>query len=131
MWLRMGMMAMSEQEAITSGRPVIFWGAHLDSVAPDKVKHDIWANKFVDLALLLQPLQGGSSHYDLVFVPENGFKMDNKTEKITSIIEWEKAFDIFIATVTQCDQSAGVVSDLLTYKHEIKSLVSDGYDWAI
>ena len=98
---------------------------------PDKVKHDIWANKFINLALLLQPHQEESNHYDMVFIPEKGFKMDNKSKKIISVIEWEKAFDIFIAIVTQCDQSAGVVSDLLIYKHKIKGLASDGYDWAL
>ena len=116
---------------VAADRPVILGGTPLDSVVPDKVKHDIWANKFIGLALLLQPHQEESTHYDMVFIPEKGFKMDNKTKKIISIIEWEKAFDIFIAIVTQRDQSAGVVSDLLTYKHEIKSLASDGYHWAL
>ena len=116
---------------VAEDRPVILGGTPLDSVVPDKVKLDIWANKFVDLALLLQPHQEGSNHYDMVFIPEKGFKMDSKLKKITSIGDWEKAFDIFIAIVTQRDQSAGLVSDLLTYKHEIKSLAADGYDWAL
>ena len=72
-------------------------------MVPDKLKQDIWAKEYVDLALLLQTLQEGSSHYDMMFVPENGFKMDNKTKKITSVIEWGKPFDIFIARVTQHD----------------------------
>ena len=116
---------------VAEDRPVILGGTPLDSMVPDKVKQDIWANQFVDRALLLQPHQEGSNHYDMVFIPEKGFKMNSKLKETTSIGDWEKAFDIFIAIVTQRDQSAGVVSDLLAYKHEIESLAAEGYDWAL
>ena len=49
------------------GQASHFRGTPLNSVVSDEVKQDIWANKFVDLALLLQPHQDGSHHYDMVF----------------------------------------------------------------
>lgn len=117
-------------------RPIITAGMPLGHLLPAKIKQDIWADKFVDMAALLYPdthtsygvqfagdLASEEGHGEIRFAP--------RKRRITAITDWSKAFSTYIAVYIQKPGREASAPELLTYMAEIQSIAEDGLDWAL
>lgn len=117
-------------------RPLVTAGMPLGHSLPQKIKNDIWEDKFVDMAALLYPdthttygvqLTGDVSSEEAL----SGLKVTQHKKRVRSIAEWSKAFSTFIAVYIQKPGHEGDATDLLTYMAEVQSIAEDGLDWAM
>ena len=97
---------------------------------PAKIKNDIWDGKFVDLAKMLYP----DSHttFGVQMNSETGLgelKLTQHKKKISSISEWQKAFNTYISVYIQKPGREAEAADLLTYMSEVQSIAESNLDW--
>ena len=103
----------------------------LDLKVSDKIKSMIWANRYVDLSVLLDPAIEGkkSSRYD--FVGEVGEPVTLAPHKasrsINGLGQWCSAFSVFI--VIYCQKYPSELSSLFTYMNTIKRLSHKNGDY--
>ena len=115
-------------------RPMITAGMPLGHSLPEKLKQDIWDDKFIDMAALLYPVTHTTYGVQLSGDLENGqglgeIQLTHQRKKISSISDWSKAFSTFISVYIQKPGREGDATQLLTYMAEIQSIAEDGLDW--
>lgn len=106
--------------------------AAVDFHVPLKVKQQIWADDYFDLALLLNK--------NAASPPEASFSLDlegptptfksaipKASVKITSILQWIEAFEIFMAIYTQ--RLPLSCAALVKHSQNVRELYSLGGDW--
>lgn len=109
------------RKLITAGMPL---GANVSQ----KIKMDIWSDKYVDLATLLDSHE--STSHTIQFDPENGgLKVDKKSKHIDNIDDWSIAFDTYLSIYIEKEENTRHARDMIQYAQEIVSLAKDQYDW--
>jgi hypothetical protein len=104
----------------------------IDFHVPMKVKQQVWDNDFIDLALLLNKssMSAPSSSYSLSVkdgVPLLSESKGKMGPKITSVLEWVEAFEIYIAVFVQ--KKPQDACRLLKHSQIVRELAKLGGDW--
>ena len=135
--LQVGVPGLQQPEPEPEPRKMMTAGMPLGHSLPQKVKDDIWADKYIDLAVLLYPdttvsygVQLSGEVGDGQEVPGE-LKFTPHKKRITTINEWSKAFSTYISVYIQKPGREGLATELLTYMAEVQSIAEDGLDWAM
>ena len=101
----------------------------LGTAVPLKIKQAIWADNYVDFAELLYPSKASS--FDFQYDPEKGgvIKLTKEKREIKTLIDWVKAFLIFVAVYVQQPARVKNIPDLVTYAGEVIVLGEKGFDF--
>ena len=101
---------------------------------PDKVKKQIWANEYVDFALLLNSsLTQSDDHYTFKVDKGEGGKPalilapNPKRQTVQSIEQWVSAFQVFVAIYSE--KAPHDTPALRKYGSVIRELASQGANW--
>ena len=104
----------------------------IDFHVPVKVKQQIWSNDYFDLSLLLNKSSLAPPDFTYALdlrgiMPTLSAAPPRAQTKISSILQWIDAFEIFVAVYTQRDPTA--TASLLKHSQVVRALSSLGGDW--
>ena len=90
---------------------------------PDKLKHQIWGDTFVDISNLL-PSSQNTSDTVLYNIGSTSLKLSEvKSKKLSSIGQWTNAFDIFMSLSIEKNQNSAL--SLIKYANNIRGIASE------
>ena len=115
-------------------RKVVSAGLNLGDNLPQKIKDDIWVDRYVDLAEIYfaRDTPSYSLSMDGVQVTENStvhLQAVKKQRQIKNITQWSKAWDTYVAVYVKKPSFLRHINDLYTYSHQVKSMAEQGYNW--
>ena len=101
---------------------------------PDKVKKLIWANEYVDFAILLNSsITQANDHYTFRVEKDDGGKPtltlapNPKRQSVHSIEQWVSAFQVFVAIYAE--KAPHDTPALMKYGSVIRELATQGANW--
>ena len=115
-------------------RKIVSAGLNLGENLPHKLKQDIWADKYIDMAEIYFARDFASFSLSM----DNPASADSHTvqfsavkkqKQIRNINQWSKAWDTYVAVYIKKPAFMKHIGDLYTYSHHIKSMAEDGYNW--
>ena len=116
---------------VTHGNDFVSVALPLDALVSDRIKAKIWADKFVDLAILLEGEPVPES-YSLAINPGVSGSVslvpNTTVRKIDSLPRWISAFQIFMTIY--CQKKPSEFAELLVYQNLVKKLAAKGGNWA-
>lgn len=116
--LQVGVSGSQQPQRRAQPRSIIMAGMPLGHSLPQKVKDDIWSDRYVDMAVLLYPDTHTTYGVHLAGDGEDGqgsgeLRLTQHKKKIASINEWSKAFSTFISVYIQRPGREGDATELL------------------
>jgi len=123
--------SVSSQFTAPQPRQYITAGMPLGQSLPQKLKQDIWDDKYIDMAALLYP-DSHSSFGIQICTDGNSMgelKLTPNKKRITNFTEWSKAFNSFISIYVQKPGRETEAGDLLTYMSEVQHMAECNLDW--
>ena len=105
----------------------------LDARIPDGLRANIWADDYIDLAIMLQHQEYSQAMYGGMAHPQGGMSQRATVGKaafaITSYERWLQAFNLYMSVYLLLPANVPLAVKMLKYAEIIRGLAEEGGDW--